>query len=382
MQGEAPAAPGSREQRGSPGPRVLVLTPDFPPPEGGIQALVVGLVSHWRRVRSLVVAPVGPESDDVARRSAIDLSRSVSLPGTIGRRISLLALNAAASARAIRYRPDLILSMHIVASPAASATGRVLGIPYVQYGHGDELVAHPRLARFAFENAVAGVVVSAHSEELVAACGVSSARLQRIPPGVDLPAHPDRDRDRRPTIVTVARLEDRYKGHDVMIRALPRVRCRVPDLLWVVIGEGRLRAGYERMVKEAGLDGNVRFCGAVSDEDRDRWLDRASVFAMPSRIDGGGEGFGIVYLEAAAHGLPVVAGACGGALDAVLDGKTGLLVDPLDEPAVAGALIELLEDREKAARLGAEGARRARQFAWPRIAAQVEELLIREADAA
>jgi phosphatidylinositol alpha-1,6-mannosyltransferase len=386
MEGEAATAPGSEGRRDTPGPRVLVLTPDFPPPQGGIQALVVGLVSNWRRSRSLVIAPVGPQSGAVAHRHAIDLSRSMSLPGTLGRRISLIWLNGAALAGAIRQRPEVILSMHIVASPAASTAGRVLGIPYVQYGHGDELVAHPRLARFAFDNAAAGVVVSAHSEELLAACGASSARLHRIPPGIALPGPaptpPDRDRDRRPTIVTVARMEDGYKGHDTMIRALPQVRSRVPDLLWVVIGEGRLRPRYERMVEEARLEGNVRFCGAVSEEERDRWLARAAVFAMPSRIDGGGEGFGIVYLEAAARGLPVVAGACGGALDAVLDGKTGLLVDPSDERAVADALTELLEDREKAARLGAEGARWARGFAWPRIAAEVEDLLIRVADMA
>jgi phosphatidyl-myo-inositol dimannoside synthase len=383
MDGEAPTPTGSEEVGGSRGPLVLVLTPDFPPPAGGIQAVVVGLVSNWRRVTPRVVAPVGREADHTAGRHAIDLRRSASLPGRLGRRASLLWFNTAALAAAVRYRPEVILSVHIVASPGAWAASRALGIPYVQYGHSDELVAHPRLARFAFSHAAAGVVVSAHSESLITARGVSATRLHVIPPGIDLP--PDvhlqdrQERDRRPTIVTVGRMEAGYKGHDVMIRALRHVRSRVPDVLWVVIGEGRLRTSYERMVKEARLDENVRFCGAVPDEYRDRWLRRATVFAMPSRVDGGSEGFGIVYLEAAARGLPVVAGACGGALDAVEDGKTGLLVDPSDERAVAAALIELLEDREKAARLGSEGARRAREFAWPRVAERVEELLIREA---
>jgi phosphatidyl-myo-inositol dimannoside synthase len=368
-------------------PRVLVVTPDFPPPKGGIQAVVVGLVSNWHRVVSRVVAPAGRESDDVARRHAIDLSRTARLPDTLGRRFSLLWLNAAALAAAVRYRPEVILSIHIVTSPAAWVAGRVLGVPYVQYGHGDELVAHPRLARFAFDHAAAGVVVSAHSESLVASCGASTKRLHRIPPGIDLA--PDINpqgqgsqvRDRRPTIITVARMEDFYKGHDVMIRALPQVRSRVPGVLWVVIGDGRLRPSYERMVKEAGLAENVRFCGVLPDEERDHWLTRATVFAMPSRVDQGrgGEGFGIVYLEAGARGLPVVAGSCGGALDAVEDGKTGLLVDPSDETAVARALVELLEDRALALRMGLQSARRARDYVWPRVAEKVEELLIHEA---
>jgi phosphatidylinositol alpha-1,6-mannosyltransferase len=100
---------------------------------------------------------------------------------------------------------------------------------------------------------------------------------------------------------------------------------------------------------------------------------------MPSRLpaDGlAGEGFGIVYLEAAAHGVPVVAGNVAGALDAVADGESGLLVDPTDSRAVAGALSSLLLDGELATRLGRAGAERAKRFAWPSIAARLEAVLL------
>jgi phosphatidylinositol alpha-1,6-mannosyltransferase len=185
-------------------------------------------------------------------------------------------------------------------------------------------------------------------------------------------------RDERPTIVTVARLEDRYKGHDVMLRALPAVRERVPDVRWVVIGEGTLRKELEALTLELGVEDCVDFLGAVSKDERDHWLRRARVFAMPSRLprSGGGEGFGIAYMEAAAHGLPVVAGSVGGALDAVEDGQTGLLVDPEDEESVADALVRVLADPELATRLGEAGAARALDFAWPRIARRVEGLLL------
>jgi phosphatidylinositol alpha-1,6-mannosyltransferase len=123
----------------------------------------------------------------------------------------------------------------------------------------------------------------------------------------------------------------------------------------------------------------VRFLGAVDATERDAWLDRAHAFAMPSRVpDGGigGEGFGIAFIEAGAHGLPVLAGDRGGARDAVRHGETGLLVDATDPRAVADGLITLLSDRAYAQRLGAAGAARARELAWPRVAAAVEELLL------
>jgi glycosyltransferase involved in cell wall biosynthesis len=99
---------------------------------------------------------------------------------------------------------------------------------------------------------------------------------------------------------------------------------------------------------------------------------------MPSRLsdDGGGEGFGIVYLEAGAHGLPVIAGDVAGARDAVVDGETGRLVDPTDHRKVAEAAIELLTNRDLSRQMGSAGQRNARDLAWPRIAIRVEQVLL------
>jgi phosphatidylinositol alpha-1,6-mannosyltransferase len=122
----------------------------------------------------------------------------------------------------------------------------------------------------------------------------------------------------------------------------------------------------------------VRFLGELPDAARDRWLRSARVFAMPSRLPGAGsagEGFGIVYLEAGAHGVPVVAGDVGGAVDAVAHGSTGLLVDPTDPLAVADAIVSLLQDPARAAEFGDAGRTRAREFEWDRIGARVHALL-------
>jgi phosphatidylinositol alpha-1,6-mannosyltransferase len=222
------------------------------------------------------------------------------------------------------------------------------------------------------------VAVSRHTERLARSAGGDRARIVVIPNGVDLPERRPGGRADHPTMVTVARLVQRYKGHDVLIRALPLIRAEVPEVEWLVVGDGPLRGSLERLAAEHGVADAVRFLGRVSDAERDAALNGAHVFAMPSRLPAGGvggEGFGIVYLEAAAHGLPVVAGNVAGALDAVVHGQTGLLVDPTDHAAVARAVTELLLDRGRAEALGEAGAARARQFAWPVVARQVEDLL-------
>ncbi len=179
-------------------------------------------------------------------------------------------------------------------------------------------------------------------------------------------------------MLTVARLADRHKGHDVLVRALPLIRRRVPDAEWVVVGDGPLRAEIETAAAALGVRDAVRFCGALGDAERDTWLDRAHVFAMPSRLPGpgaAGEGFGIAFLEAAAHGLPVVAGSVGGALDSVADGESGLLVDPTSPEAVADAIAGLLEDAPRRRALGEAAVAHAARFAWAGIAARVAALL-------
>jgi phosphatidyl-myo-inositol dimannoside synthase len=150
-----------------------------------------------------------------------------------------------------------------------------------------------------------------------------------------------------------------------------------------VIGEGPLRGELEQLAGSLNLSPAVSFLGAVKDGVRDAWLGRCDVFAMPSRLPGAGaagEGFGTVYLEAAAHGKPVVAGNVAGAVDAVADGETGLLVDPTDADAVAAAIAALLGDRQLARRLGTAAAARAHTFAWPLIASRVESLLLEQLD--
>ncbi len=356
-------------------PRILVVTPDFPPGPGGIQLLAHRLVSHFEhasiRVHTLDVP--GAASWD-ASQQGFEIKR---VAAGRERRLSIARLNATAIADASRFRPDAVLAMHVVAAPAAAMIRRALRVPAITYMHAMEVVASPALARFAARHSDRIVAVSTYTAGLAAAAGAEPQRVRVIPPGVDWRKPPAAQRLSRPTVVTVGRLVDRYKGHDVMVRAMPLVLARVPDAQWIVIGDGSLRESIRRLSDAYGLNGAIRIEGAVTDEARDDLLSRGHVFAMPSRVPPrcAGEGFGIVYLEAGVHGLPVVAGQVGGAVDAVLDGTTGLLVDPTDHVQVAHAITRLLTDRQSAAQMGAAGSDRARSLSWPIIAGRVEKLI-------
>ncbi len=359
-------------------PRLLLLTPDYPPAPGGIQVVAERLAREIDAFETTVLAPAEPGGAALDAASGVRVRRVRGGGALRGSRSALL--NAAALAGALRAHPDATLSLHIVASPAAAAIRRATGAPTAQYFHAEEIGAKPRLAAFAANAADLSIAVSAYTAALVRATGARPRRLEVVANGADVPPQlPPALAVERPTVLTVARIEERYKGHDVLARAFALVLAQVPDAQWVVIGDGSLRPGLEALVRSYGIAGSVRFLGAVADAQRDEWLRRAHVLAMPSRLPPGafaGEGFGIVYLEAGAYGKPVVAGDAGGARDAVIDGETGLLVDPLDAVAVAGAIALLLRDERLARELGAGGRRWAQRHAWPLVARRVQELLL------
>lgn len=357
-------------------PKLLVVTPDFPPARGGIQLLTDRVVAHLSGLQPRIVAVDVPGAAEWDRAHGRDVVRT---PTMGDHRASILALNALAVREARRFRPDVVLGSHVVTGPALAAISRLLKVPSVVYLHGKEIAASPAVARFAVSHTSAVIAVSRYTRSLAIGVGADPARIHRVPPGAD-PAQPSGEpKSERPTVVTTARIEDRYKGHDVMTRAMPLIRARVPGARWVVIGDGPLRRDIVRLISANHLDGAVELLGTVSDQVRDSWLDRAHVFCMPSRLPAGqaaGEGFGIVYLEAGLHELPVVAGNVGGAVDAVVHGETGLLVDPTSPLEVADAISDLMLDGERARRMGQAGAAHARDHAWSRIAPRVEKILL------
>jgi phosphatidylinositol alpha-1,6-mannosyltransferase len=173
---------------------------------------------------------------------------------------------------------------------------------------------------------------------------------------------------RRRVILTVARL-DVHKGHDVVIKAMPRILEKIPDAAYVIVGEGSTRPGLEALCRKYGVHKQVIFTGLIPRHDVLGLFAACDVFVMISRIEGSNaEGFGIVFLEAGALSKPVVGGRAGGVTDAVEDGVTGYLVDPLDSGGVAEAVVRVLLDRNLASRLGSNGRERVlSRFTWDHI---------------
>lgn len=174
----------------------------------------------------------------------------------------------------------------------------------------------------------------------------------------------------RPLVVCVSRLVMR-KGQDVLIRAMNDVQRRIPDAALLIVGGGPYEHALKGMAAE-GPAGSIFFSGQVSEEDLPRYHAMGDVFAMPCRTRLAGlevEGWGAVFVEAAACGKPVVVGDSGGARESLVDGETGLLVDGTDVGAVARALGDLLADPVASRRMGQAGRVRVeRELSWPRLA--------------
>jgi phosphatidylinositol alpha-1,6-mannosyltransferase len=177
----------------------------------------------------------------------------------------------------------------------------------------------------------------------------------------------------RPLVVCVSRLVAR-KGQDVLIRAMPTIRRKVPDAALLIVGDGPYRRNLEKLAAGSPA-GSVVFAGQVSEEELPRYYAAGDVFAMPCRARLGGlevEGWGNVFIEAAACGRAVVVGDSGGAREALVDGDTGVLVDGSAMAQVADVVSALLADPALARAMGNAGRERVERFyTWPRAARQL-----------
>jgi len=275
---------------------------------------------------------------------------------------------------------DLVICSHVAVAPVGLMLYRSFRIPYLVIGYGIDVWGDlgPR-RRMALQRAARVIAISQFTARMVAtAQEVALDRISVIHPAVDpgLLAHaaaggePGVPRGTGElTLLTVARLaaQERYKGLDAVVAALPAVAQAAGPVRYVIVGDGDDASRLRAAAHGHGVTAAVRLVGPVSEADLAVWYRAADIFVMPSlcerRPDGwAGEGFGIVYIEAAAFGCPVVAGEGGGAPEAVEDGVTGLVVDGRSVDAVAAALIRLSRDTALRIRMGEAGRRRVRQY--------------------
>lgn len=238
----------------------------------------------------------------------------------------------------------------------------------------------PLHRRIALRRARGVFSVSAYTAEQAAKHQrLDSRHVFVLPPALDpsfVPAASGHDEipAGRKVLLTVGRLvsSEPGKGVDAVIRVLPEVLKRVPDVLYVVIGEGDLKPLLQKLAQENAVQDHVLFAGQQTPENLRRYYSRADIYVMPSRQ----EGFGLVFLEAMACGKPVIAGNFGGAMEIIQDGRTGFLVDPGNPEQLADRLVRLLDDERLREKMGAAGRQVVEErYTFPRFEAGLTRIL-------
>ncbi|MFF4941942.1 glycosyltransferase family 4 protein [Streptomyces rubiginosohelvolus] len=369
------------------GRRTLVVTNDFPPRQGGIETFVRAMTDRFPADSVVVYTSAEPGA----------AAHDAALPYPVVRdpaRMLLPVPRVTARAAGLARRHGCDSVWFGAAAPLGLMADRLRRESGVRRAvattHGHEVWwartpgARALLRRIGERTDAVTYLGAATRAPIAAALGPAAARrMVRLAPGVDAEAFAVRPgardgvrtpaggvRERyglggRPVILCAARLVPR-KGQDTLIRALPAVLRSVPDAVLLLTGDGPYARTLHRLAADTGVADAVVLAGGRPHPEMPEHYAAADVFAMPCRTRRGGlevEGLGIVFLEAAAAGLPVLVGDSGGAPDTVRDGETGHLVDGRDTAAVADRLVTLLRDRAAAAAMGEKGRAWVRE-AW------------------
>ncbi|MFD5796310.1 glycosyltransferase family 4 protein [Streptomyces diastatochromogenes] len=378
--------------------KTLIVTNDFPPRPGGIQAFLhnmalrlepgrlVVYASTWKRGREGVEATA---AFDAQQPFTVVRDRTTMLlptPGATRRAVSLLREHGCTS---VWFGAAAPLGLMAPALRRAGAE-RLVATTHGHEAGWAQLPAARRLLRRIGDSTDTITYLGEYTRSRIATALTPDAaeRMVQLPPGVDEKTfHPGSGGDEvrarlgltdRPVVVCVSRLV-RRKGQDTLIQAMPRILAAEPDTVLLVVGGGPYEQDLRRLARETGVEASVRFTGSVPWSELPAHYGAGDVFAMPCRTRRGGldvEGLGIVYLEASATGLPVVAGDSGGAPDAVLDGETGWVVRGGEPAEAAERIVALLGDPELRDRMGKRGRQWVEEkWRWDLLADKLRELL-------
>jgi phosphatidylinositol alpha-1,6-mannosyltransferase len=369
--------------------RLLVLSELFLPTKGGT---AVWAAEVYRRLGGkeihIVTADVpGAAETDLVHPNTVhrlDLRRVPWLrPESLGMYARFFFKSLAL---ALTHRFDAIHAFRALPEGlVAWLVGRVTFRPVVIYAHGEELTTWGRGGKFkamcfALRHADQVIANSDYTRDELLGLGVSGHRIVLINPGVDVGRfrpglhcgdlkHAIGLAADEKLILSVGRLS-RRKGFDMVIRALPGLVASGMGVRYALIGIGEDFDYLSSLARDLGVADRVHMLGHVSPDDLPRWYNACDVFAMPNReIDGDTEGFGMVFLEAAACGKPVVAGQAGGTGAAVVDGRTGIRLDGSDSRQVEEGLARLIANRELSKTMGHHALERAlAEFSWESVA--------------
>ena len=388
LEAEFGAQPEGRRQQL---PSAMLVTRDyFPPQVGGISTMMERLVVHanWPRLHCLI-GEKGPAHVRTANGGTTRVHRSSAafrLPHPVD---SLYMAGLLAGIRVRHGTRALILSTNSEAYIGLLAR-RLFGLPYVMFAHGNEILAlrdskwPPGLNAVRTANAM--LANSRYTASLLHGIGVPPSRVLVVHPGCDADhfspaARRDDTRERLMkcskdafVVLTVGNLVER-KGHDMVLQAIAALKDKIPELVYVISGAGPHDVVLERTAAELGIADRVRFLGRIPTADLPALYAASDVFAMPSRLREQArdvEGFGIVFVEASACGIPVIGGRSGGIEDAIVHDKTGMLVEPGDQAALVAAIETLWRNPQLRASFGAAGRQRVlAELTWKHFAAHV-----------
>jgi phosphatidylinositol alpha-1,6-mannosyltransferase len=372
--------------------RILLMTDSFLPHAGGSRVYYHNIYKSWVQQFpdqvTILTKKVGDWKEFDRREASKSLEiirRFHPLPNLKAYQLPKIIFPALDALRIWRWQqPDMIHAGDLYPPGViALALKRWLGLPYLIYCHGEEIT---QTERYRYQPRVRNVIYK-EANVVVAACefarnhlvrlGIPEGRICKITPGVDYeefaPRSPDPELlDRfslrgKKVLLTVSRLWPR-KGHEAVMRAMVRILPEVPDVQYLIVGKGPEEGKLRQLASELGLTDQIVFVGFVPQEKLSDFYNLCDVFVMANREEeesGDMEGFGMVFLEANAAGKPVIGGRSGGTSDSVLDGVTGLLVNPESVDEIAGALKRLLTDPALRRKLGEAGLARARrEFGW------------------
>jgi len=352
--------------------RTLVITNDFPPRPGGIQTFGYEIVRRFdpESVTVLTSNWEGAAEFDAAQDFKIVRANTQTL---------VPSKSTLSMAREIVVAENITRVLFGAAAPLGllAAPLRKLGVTNIvgmTQGHetGWAMTPGTRQALRKIGNDtdyLTYISEYTHKKIAKALSPSAAARMRRIVPGVNVTEFSPGNLSSgnqlrtelgwtdRPVIVCVSRLMAR-KGQDELIRALPKIHQTAPNASLIIVGDGPYRKDLERLVKKLGLENFVHLTGKVSQTELSKWYAAGDIFAMPCRTRMGGwdvEGLGIVFLEGSATGLPVIVGDSGGAVDAVIDGETGYLVDGTNTAEIADRIAYLFANPDVAKKMGEAG---------------------------
>ncbi len=379
----------------------LLVTNDFPPIISGISTVFYHVWKRLPRNNIMVLAPWTSGCDEFDKKESISVIRKkIPIDESGKSKIIKMILNVC---YALYYtRKYHINKLHcgqiISVGPAGLIGKKLLGVKYSVFVYGSET------ARFGKHRLTAWLMkkVIQEAEELITNSeytsrefeqwGILREKIVKIVPGVDTTLFCPQKKPPylmqkyglhgKQVILTVGRLDER-KGHDMVMRAVRLLAERLPQLVYMIVGKGREEQRLKGLTEDLGIGERIIFTGFVTDEALPDYYRLCDVFVLPNRetedneqMRGDYEGFGVVFLEASACGKPVIAGKSGGSGEAVVDGVTGLLVDPKSEREIAHAIERILTDDEFAGRLGTDGRRRTeKEFDWHYAAEIMERIL-------